>query len=189
MTVHRQAAVRAEAIVAAMDRSAARTGRDAGLAHDRHRLALLQGGLERAQLTIDVAEGGELGDHQRVVAPAEAMQVEDQAAEVAVGQLARLAQKPRAPAHAPARTEPGRAGGRDKLAVGRWAVVRVFWGGGYGSRSGRALLHRRFMLPGGWVVSATVSEGGRLAKLNDVPIRLGTRARARTATRRLPVRP
>jgi hypothetical protein len=141
-----------------VDRRAARTSRDAGLAQDRHRLALLERGLEHAQLAVDVAEGRELGDHQRVVALAEAMQVEDQPAQVAVGELARLAQKACTPAHAPARAEPGRPGGRDKLAVGRRAVVGGLRGGGYGSRSGRALLHRRFMLPGGWVVRAFAGE-------------------------------
>jgi hypothetical protein len=112
VTVHGEAAVGAEAVAAAVDRRAARAGGDAGLAHDRHRLTLSQGCLEYAQLGVDVAERGELGDHQRVVALAKAVQVEDQPAEVAVGKLARLAQEARATAHTPAGAETGWAGGR-----------------------------------------------------------------------------
>jgi hypothetical protein len=74
-----------------MNRRAARTGGDAGVAQDRHRLALGERGFERAQLGVDVPERAELGDHQRVIALAEAVQVEDQPAEVAIGELASLA--------------------------------------------------------------------------------------------------
>ena len=91
-----------------MDGGAARAGGDAGLAQDGDGLALAEGGFERAQLGVDVPERGELGQHERVVALAEAVQVEDEPAEVAVGELARLAQEARAAADAAARAEAGR---------------------------------------------------------------------------------
>ena len=90
-----------------MDRRAARAGGDAGVAQDGHRLVLGERAFERAQLGVDLAERRELGEHERVVALAEAVEVEDQAAEVAVGELARLAQEARAAAHAPTLAEPG----------------------------------------------------------------------------------
>jgi hypothetical protein len=71
---------------------------------------LLQGGFERAQLGIDATERGELGDHQRIVTLAEAVQVENQSAEVAIGKLASLAQEAHAAANTPARAEAGWAG-------------------------------------------------------------------------------
>jgi hypothetical protein len=74
-----------------VNRRAARAGGDAGVAQDRYRLALGERGFERAQLGVDVSERAELGDHQRVVTLAEAVQVEDQPAEVAVGELTSLA--------------------------------------------------------------------------------------------------
>jgi hypothetical protein len=80
-----------------VDRRAAGTGGDAGLAQHGHRLTFLQGALERAQLGVDLRERVQLGEDQRVVACSEAMQVEDETAEIAVGQLARLAQKARTP--------------------------------------------------------------------------------------------
>ena len=69
-------------------------------------------GLERAQLGVDAGERAQLGEHQRVVALSEAVQVEDEPAEVAVGELARLAQEARAAAHATARAEARRCRGR-----------------------------------------------------------------------------
>ena len=61
--------------------------------------------LERPQLAVDVAERVELRQHERVVALAEAVQVEDEAAEVAVGQLAGPAQEAGTPPRPPARAE------------------------------------------------------------------------------------
>jgi hypothetical protein len=110
--VHRQAAVGAEAVVAAVDRRAARARRHTRLAQDRHCSALGQGRFQSPQLAIDTSDRLELGEHQRVVASAESVQVEHEAAEVAVGQLARLAQEPHAPAHASALAESGRAARR-----------------------------------------------------------------------------
>ena len=111
VTAHRQPAVGAEAVFAAVDRGAAGARGDAGLAQDGDWPALLQGAFERAQLGVDVAERGQLGEHEGVVALPEAVQVEDQAAEVAVGELARLAQEAGAAARATARSEAGRLGG------------------------------------------------------------------------------
>ena len=102
----RQPAVGAEAVFACVDGGAARTGGDAGLAQHGDRLALLQRAFERAQLAVDAIEHAQLGDHQWVVALAEAVQVEDQPAEVAVGELTGLAQEAHAPARAPACAEP-----------------------------------------------------------------------------------
>jgi hypothetical protein len=78
-------------VLAAVDGGAARACRDTGFAQDRHGLMLIEGGLQRAQLRVDLAERAQLGDHQSVVALPEAVQVEDQPAKVAVGELARLA--------------------------------------------------------------------------------------------------
>ena len=121
--VHREPAVGAEAVLAAVDRRAARAGGDAGVAQDGHRLVLGEGAFERAQLDVDLAERRELGEHERVVALAEAVEVVDQTAEVAVGELARLAQEARAAAHAPALAEAGRTVGR-VLARGRLHLRR-----------------------------------------------------------------
>ena len=71
-----------------------------------------------------------------VVALAEAVQVEHEPAEVAVGQLARLAQEPRAPAHAPALAEPGRS--RSGVLAGR-ASPRASPGRCRGTAGRRAL--------------------------------------------------
>ena len=89
-----------------MNRGAAWTGRYAGLAQDRDRLALLQSGLDRAQLPVDVAESRQLGEHERIVALAELMEVEDQASEVSIGELAGLAQEANAPTSTTTRAEP-----------------------------------------------------------------------------------
>ena len=83
--------------------------------------------LESPQLAVDVAERVELVEHERVVALPEAVQVEDQSSEVAVGELAGLAQE----AHA------RRARPREPKPVG--AARRV----GDGSASGCGLLRLR----------------------------------------------
>jgi hypothetical protein len=49
-----------------------------------------------------LAEGGQLGHHQWIVALSEVVQAVDEPAEVPVGQLACLAQKTRTAPHAPA---------------------------------------------------------------------------------------
>jgi hypothetical protein len=91
MTVHREPAVGTEAILAAMNGGASWAGRDAGVAQHRHRLIFGESSFERAQLRVDVSKCAELGVYQRVISLAKAVQVEDEPAEVAVSQLARLA--------------------------------------------------------------------------------------------------
>jgi hypothetical protein len=110
--------VGAEAVVAAVDGGAARTCRHARLAQHGHSPTLGKGVLQGAQLGVDAPDRLELGEYERVVAAAEPVQVEDEPAEVAIGQLARLAQEAHAPAHSSALTEPGRAAWR----LGRFAV-------------------------------------------------------------------
>ena len=58
-------------------------------------------------LGVDVSERRQLRQHQRVVALAEAMQVEDEASEVAIGELACLAQEADPAANPPPRDEAG----------------------------------------------------------------------------------
>jgi hypothetical protein len=87
MARHRQTAVRAVAVFAAVDRGAARAGGDARLAEDCHRASFSQSRLDRPQLPVDVAESAQLCEDQRVIALAEAVQVVDEAAEIAVGEL------------------------------------------------------------------------------------------------------
>ena len=154
VAAHRQPAVGAEVVLAAVDRGAAGAGGDAGLAQDRHRLALCQGGLERAQLGVDVAERAQLGEHQRVVALAEAVQVEDQPAEDR-GRRARApcagsarrrtrprALKPGGPGCPPRRP----AGWRPAPLAPAWPGARRIRRGGCRCR-GRCLIHGRPMLP------------------------------------------
>jgi hypothetical protein len=106
-----------------VDGRAAGAGGDPGLAQDGHGLAVGQRGLQRSQLGVDVRERRQLGHHQGVVPLAEAVEVEDEAAEVAVGELARLAQEAHAPAGTPSGAEAGRLGSglgsARPLAVGR----------------------------------------------------------------------
>ena len=134
-----------------MDRGAAWAGGDAGVAQHRHRLVLGEGAFERAQLGVDLTERAELGEHERVVALAEAVQVVDQPAEVAIGELARLAQEARAAAHAPALAEAGRSGGQRGIghrgATCRRTVVRRLDRRVHRDRCRCALLHRHPMLP------------------------------------------
>jgi hypothetical protein len=93
-----------------VDRGAARAGADAGLAENRHRGTLSQRRFERAQLAVDVAEGVQLVEDERVVSLAEAVQVEDEPAEIAIRELAGLAQEAHAPSYAPSRGEAGSRG-------------------------------------------------------------------------------
>jgi hypothetical protein len=88
-----------------VDRGAAGAGGHAGFVQDRHGPALLEGALELTQLGIHLAESAQLGEDQRVVALSEAVQVEDQAAQVAVAELPCFAEEAQAPAHPPARPE------------------------------------------------------------------------------------
>jgi hypothetical protein len=104
--IHGHSAARAEAVVAAVYRRTAWTGGYSSLTQHRDAPLFLQGALQRPQLRVDVSECGELGDNQLVVALTEAMQIEDQATEVAVGQLACLAQEMQTPAHASTLPEP-----------------------------------------------------------------------------------
>jgi hypothetical protein len=88
-----------------MDRRAARAGGDARLAQHRQRRALSQRRFEGAQLCVDPAKRRELRLHDVVVALPKAVQVEDEPAKVAVGELARRAQEAGAAADVPARKE------------------------------------------------------------------------------------
>jgi len=106
--VEGQPAARAEAVVAAVNRGTARACGDPDFAQHRHRPVVAQAVFEPAQLGVDLTQRGELGEDQRVVALAEAVQVEYESAEIAVGKLARLAQEAGATTHAPALTEAGR---------------------------------------------------------------------------------
>jgi hypothetical protein len=129
-----------------VDRGAARARRDPGLPQDRHRVARAEGGFERAQLRVDLPDGAELGEHQGIVALAEAVEVEDEAAEVPVCQLARLAQEARAPSQPAAGTEArGPGGGACRLGVCGLTAVGRLRRGGSGSRA-RYVIHDPLML-------------------------------------------
>ncbi len=112
VAAHRHPAARTEAVFAAVDRGAPGTCCDTGLAQDCYRSALAERSFDRAQLGVDLIERCQLREYERVVALSEPVQVEDQAAEVAVGELARLAQEARATARPTARLEAGRLGCR-----------------------------------------------------------------------------
>jgi hypothetical protein len=116
-----------------VDRRAARAGGDAGLPQHGHRLALLQKGFQRAQLGVDLSERAELGEHELVVSLAEAVQVEDEPAEITISELARLAEEASAPPQPSARREawPRRVG-----SVGPVARAGRFRRCGLGSRGG-----------------------------------------------------
>src|SRR6185437_5962714 len=66
-----------------------------------------QRGFQLAHLGVHLAQRGELGEHQRVVALPEAVQIEHEPAEVAISELARLAQEARPAAHAATLTKAG----------------------------------------------------------------------------------
>jgi hypothetical protein len=132
MAAHRQPAVGAEPILAAVDGRAAGACGDPRHAQDRYGLALSERGLERAKLAVDLTERAQLREHERVVSLAEAMQVEDQATEVAIGELAGLAQKARTAAQAAARPEARRLGAR--LGAGGRVLLRSGRGWRCGSR-------------------------------------------------------
>jgi len=93
-----------------VDRGAARARGDACLAQNGDRLALAERAFDRSQLAVDLRERGQLREYQRVVALPEAMQVEHQPAEVAIGELTCLAQEARTAACATARLESSRRG-------------------------------------------------------------------------------
>ena len=101
----RRAAGRAEAGVAAVQRAAARAGRDAGLAQLGDRPASSSASLERAQLAVDGVQRVDLRRRGRVVRRREAVLVEDEAAEVAEAELADAAQVAQAAAQAAAVAE------------------------------------------------------------------------------------
>jgi hypothetical protein len=132
-------------VLAAVERRAARARGDAGLVQDGHRLVLSQGALKRTQLSVDVAERAQLGDHERVVALSEAVQIEDQPAEVAIGELTRLAQEARTSPRTATRAEAGLLGITD--GAHRLALLRRRRGSGLRSRGGW-LVHGRSMLAG-----------------------------------------
>jgi hypothetical protein len=100
-------ASRTEAVVAAVDRCAARACGDAGLAQHADALALPERLLQCAQLPVDVIQRRQLGGNQLVVALAEAVQVEHQPAEIAISELPCLAQKTQAAADAAPLAEAG----------------------------------------------------------------------------------
>jgi hypothetical protein len=94
-----------------VNRGTARARRDPDFAQHRHRPVVAQAVFKPAQLGVDLAQRRELGEHQRVVALAKAVQIEYEPTEIAVGKLARLAQEACATTHAPALTEAGRRRG------------------------------------------------------------------------------
>jgi hypothetical protein len=61
--------------------------------------ALLESPFQRAQLAVDRRERPELGQYERVVALREAVQLEDQTAQIPVGELARPAQEAQTAPH------------------------------------------------------------------------------------------
>jgi hypothetical protein len=105
---------------------------DPRLAQNGHRLALLQGGFQRAQLRVDLAQRAQLGEHELVVALSEAMQAEDEPSEVAVGELARLAQEAGASSQATACREAGLCLGAGR--VGLAAAAHRVWRSALGRR-------------------------------------------------------
>src|SRR6185436_15390990 len=109
-----EAARRAEARVAAVQRAAARTRRDAGLAQLRDVALLAERLLERAQFGVDRREGGDLAADELDVLAAELVLVEDEAAEVAVPELAHAPQEAQAAAEATAIAE-ARRGRRGRV--------------------------------------------------------------------------
>lgn len=104
-----------------MDRGASWAGRDACFAQHRDGSALLQRRLQHAQLGVYALQRVELRLHDLVVALPESVEVEYEAAKIAVGKLAGCAQKAGAAPHAAAIEEPRLSGHRrgalDRLAV------------------------------------------------------------------------
>lgn len=105
--VDRQATGWAEAVAAAVDRGASWASGDAGFAQHRDGSALAQRSFQHAQLGIYAIERVELRAHDLVVALPESVEVEHEAAKVAVGKLASGAQEAGAAAH-PAALEEAR---------------------------------------------------------------------------------
>ena len=120
--VEREAAGRAEARVAAVQGAAARARGDARLAQLGDVAAVVEHALERAQLAVDVVERGDLRVDEVGAVALEAVEVEDEAAEVAEAELAGPAQVAQAPpqpaAGAEARGGAGRRLARIDVALG-----------------------------------------------------------------------
>ena len=114
-----------EARLAAVQRAAPRALADAGLVQLGDGAPVVEGVLERAQLAIDLVERGELGRDQLVVLAVEAVQVEEQAADVAEPELAHAAEVAQAAAQAPALAE-----SRSRVGDGLGARRRVLGGHG-----------------------------------------------------------
>jgi hypothetical protein len=111
--VERQSAAGAEAVVAAVNRGTAWARRNPNFTQHRHRPVIVQAVFEPAQLGVDLTQRRKLGEHQRVVALAEAVQIEYEPTEITVGKLACLAQETGAATHAPALAETRRLPDRD----------------------------------------------------------------------------
>lgn len=88
-----------------MNRGTAWACRDPNFTQHRHRPVIVQAVFESAQLGVDLTQRRKLGEHQRVVALTEAMQIEYESTEIAIGELARLAQEACATTHASALAE------------------------------------------------------------------------------------
>ena len=137
--------------------SAPQRGQDrhAGLAQLGDRPRVVDDLLERAQLVVDGAQRGELGRDEVVVAAVEAVQVEDEAAEVAEAELADAAQVAQAAAQPAAvaearlarRRAPGRRAARSRAGSAAGCAVvgasAVADGPGAGSGLGSAERRRR----------------------------------------------
>src|ERR1700722_747762 len=82
----------------------------------------MQAVFEAAQLRIELAQRRKLGEHQRVVALAEAVQIEYEPTEIAIGELARLAQEACATTHASALSEARRRWSLLDESLGLWRL-------------------------------------------------------------------
>ena len=109
-----EAARRAEACVAAVQRAAARARGEAGLAQLGDVALLAERLLQRAQLGVDGRERGDLAADELRVLAAELVLVEDEAAEIAVPELAHAPQEAQAAAEATAVAE-ARLGRRGRV--------------------------------------------------------------------------
>jgi hypothetical protein len=168
---HREPARWAEAVLAAVDRRAARARRYARLAQHRHASVGLQGVFDPPYFRVDSPERCELAVEQVFALLAQAVHLEHQAAQIAVCQLARLAQEPQPPSQTAPLQEAGvlrglRCVDACGLVPGRslcWVCPRraCRYGLLYGRRRLRrscrrtrprrrcrlSLFHHRFMLP------------------------------------------
>jgi hypothetical protein len=106
-----------------VNRGTAWACRDPNFAQHRHRPVVTQAVFEPTQLGIDLAQRRKLGEHQRVVALAEAVQIEYEPPEIAIGELACLAQEACATTHASALAEARRRRRLLDRELGLWRLL------------------------------------------------------------------